>query len=159
MPAHRRYTKREKTQAVAAATMTSAEAASETLGIPRRTIGYWLEKPEFAELRHKTREDLTDEFWATIQVGLHRMVELIPATDDLQKVSVAVGILYDKHALLSGGVTQRTESRDLTDVFDDHEKSVLGDAIRDELARRADERAAQDAVVPAGEAGAAGTDG
>jgi hypothetical protein len=115
----RRYTRSEKVKAVAAATLTSTEAAAESTGIPRRTIGYWLEQPEFAELRHKTRDGVAEEFWTTIQIGLRRIADLIPTTDDLQKVSVSLGILYDKHALLTGGATGRTESRDLTGTLGD----------------------------------------
>ena len=55
---HRRYTRRQKATAVVTAAMTSVLAASEATGIPERTIGYWLEKPEYAELRAKTREEL-----------------------------------------------------------------------------------------------------
>lgn len=43
------------------------------------------------------------------------------------------------------------------DGLTDHEKDALNSAIRRELARRADERAAQPAVGTAGEAGAEGT--
>lgn len=125
--ARRSYTKRDKAHAVAVATMTSTEAAAHSTGIPQSTIRYWLDKPEFAELRTKTRDAVVDEFWATIQVGVHRVAELIPQTEDLQKVATAVGILYDKHALLTGGATGRTESRDLSDLPD----STYIEAIRE----------------------------
>ena len=119
MAPRRRYTKTEKAHAVAVATITSVEAAAETEGIPENTLRYWMDKPEFAELRSKTRDQVADEFWSTIQLGLKRLSELIPMTDDLQKVSVSLGILYDKHALLTGGATGRTESRDLTGTLAD----------------------------------------
>lgn len=119
MATHRRYTRKEKAAAVAQATLTSTEAASDTTGIPESTIRYWLDKPEFAELRAKTRDQVADEFWSTIQLGVHRLAELIPRTDDLQKVSVAVGVLYDKHALLTGSATSRTEARDITGSLSD----------------------------------------
>jgi transposase-like protein len=115
----RRYTKAEKAQAVAQATLTSTEAAADTTGIARSTIRYWMDQPEFADLRLKTREGVADEFWTTIQIGIKRLAELIPKTEDLQKVATAVGILYDKHALLTGGATGRTESRDLTGTLSD----------------------------------------
>ena len=137
----RRYTKTEKAQAVAQATLTSTEAAAETMGIPRKTIAYWLDRPEFAELRQKTRDGVADEFWATIQVGVHRVAELLPKTDDLQKVATAVGILYDKHALLTGGATGRTESRELNDLPD----TAYIDAVRE--AKRLTESADPDRTV------------
>lgn len=114
----RRYTKADKARAVAQATMTSATATAEATGIPENTIRYWMDRPEFVELRSKTRDEVADEFWSTIQIGVRRVVELIPQTEDLQKVSVALGILYDKHALLTGGATGRTESRELNDLPD-----------------------------------------
>ena len=117
--ARRRYTKTEKASVVATATMEGTRAAADHTGVPESTIRYWLDKPEFAQLREKTRDSVADEFWATIQVGVHRLAELIPRTEDLQKVATAVGILYDKHALLTGGATGRTESRDLTGTLSD----------------------------------------
>jgi hypothetical protein len=138
--ARRRYTAKEKAEAVGLAVMSSAEAAADSTGIPRRTIGYWLEKPEFAELRLKTRDGVADEFWTAIQIGLHRIAELIPQSDDLQKVSVATGILYDKHALLTGGATGRTESRDLT--------GTLGDADLIGAVREAEQVASAGRAAP-----------
>lgn len=124
----RRYTKTQKAQAVAVALNTSTEAASETLGIPRRTIGYWLDQPEFASLRHETRENVADQFWAAIQVGLKEVANgLRDPETALRDKSVALGILYDKHALLTGGATTRSESRDITGTLAD---SDIADAIR-----------------------------
>ena len=147
MATHRRYTKREKAEAVARATMTSTEAASDTTGIPQSTIRYWMDKPEFAELRLKTRDSVADEFWTAIQVGLKRIADLIPLTDDLQKVSVATGILYDKHALLTGGATGRMESRDLTGTLSD---SDIAGAVRaaEDLVAAGEGRAAEEAPSP-----------
>ena len=158
MPApRRRYTKREKAEAVATATMTSTAAAAEKLGIPETTLAYWMKSQDFVELRAKTSEDVADTMWVTMQVGVRRIAELIPQTDDIAKVGVAVGILYDKRALMTGGATDRTESRDITDRLDDHEAQLLGDAIRAELARRTDEQTAEPAVAHPGEAGAEST--
>jgi hypothetical protein len=146
MAPHRRYTAKEKARAVGIAVMTSTEVASEELGIPRRTVGYWMDKPEFAGLRLKTRDQVADEFWSTIQVGLHRIADLIPLTEDLQKVSVATGILYDKHALLTGGATGRTESRDLTGSLADGD---LISAVREAEQIAGDLRTAEADPVPA----------
>lgn len=118
--ARRRYTKGQKAEAVAVATMTNTKAAAETTGIPRKTIAYWLDDPEFANLRHETRDAVADEFWAAIQVGLKEVANGLRDPDaPLRDKSVALGILYDKHALLTGGATGRTESRDLTGSISD----------------------------------------
>ena len=116
----RRYTKTEKAEAVAAATLSSAEAAAEALGIPRRTIGYWMQQPEFAELRQKTREGVADMFWAAVQIGVDQVaIGLLNPDAPLRDKATALGILYDKHALLAGNATARTEHRDITGSLSD----------------------------------------
>ena len=151
MAQHRRYTKAEKAQAVATATMTSTEAAADTLGIPRKTIEYWEQQPEFAELRLKSRDDVADQFWAAIQIGLREVGKGLTDPDEkLHAKSVALGILYDKHALLTGGATGRMESRELDDLPD----STYVEALREwqRLARPSGEGAASEAAEePAGE--------
>lgn len=75
-----------------------------------------------------------------------------------QHYVTSAAIAIDKYRLEAGEATDRTERRDLTSQFDDHENDLIGQIIRDELARRADERAAQDAVEVAGPTGAAPAD-
>ena len=119
MSERRRYTKRQKVEAVAQATMTSTEAASDRLGIPRRTLGYWTTLPEFAELRQKTRDGVVDMFWAAIQIGVDQVAQgLLDPDAPLRDKATALGILYDKHALLTGDVTTRSEHRDISDPDD-----------------------------------------
>jgi hypothetical protein len=138
MATHRRYARTEKAATVARALLTTTEQAAEESGIPQSTVRYWVQHPDFAELRAETHEEVGEQFWATIQIGIARVAELIPKTEDLQKVAVAVGILYDKHALLTGGATGRTESRDLSDLPD----SAYIDAIHE--ARRLTSREGAD---------------
>lgn len=160
MPEHRRYSKRTKLAAVLAAEMGGVVQAERQTGIPESTIRYWAAKPEFAEIRAKTREDLADEIKIVAHLAWKAVGAALEAgTMEPRDALFAAEKATSLRLLMSGDATERTETRDITDVFDDHEKSVLGDAIRDELARRADERAAQDAVVDAGTTGAAGTDG
>lgn len=115
----RRYTKSEKAAAVASATLTSVEAAAETRGVPESTLRYWMDQPEFAKLREKTRDQVADEFWTAIQVGVQEVAKGLRGDAPLRDKATAVGILYDKHALLTGGATGRTESRDLTGTLAD----------------------------------------
>lgn len=120
MATHRRYTRKEKAEAVAAATLSNATAASEALGIPETTIRYWLDDPQFVELRSKTRDDVGEQFWAAIQMGLKEVANgLRDPLAPLRDKATALGILYDKHALLTGGATARSESRDLTGTMAD----------------------------------------
>lgn len=149
----RRYTQRQKATAVMAATVTNVTAAAESQGIPEATVRYWMDRPEFAHLRAKTREDAAKGFTVLMHLAQARLTELVP-TMEPRDLTVLLGVATDKAQLLSGGPTDRTETRDITD-FDDHESEILGDVVRTELARRADGQAAGDAVVGSGKAGAA----
>jgi transposase-like protein len=135
----RRYTRKQKAETVAKASMTSVAAAAQETGIHENTIRYWMDKPEFVELRTKTDEDVKAAMWATMQLGIERIAELIPETEDIAKVGVAVGILYDKRALMAGDPTGRTETT-ITGGYDDHEKAALRDAI-DSILEKAGEAA------------------
>lgn len=125
MATRRRYTKQEKAEAVAKAAVTSTEAAAEELGIPRRTLGYWTTLPEFAELRQKTREGVADMFWAAIQIGVDQVAQgLLNPEAPLRDKATALGILYDKHALMTGEATSRSEHRDIADVDADAARAL-----------------------------------
>lgn len=146
MATRRRYTKREKASAVMAAIASNTAAAAEQTGIPRTTIEYWLERPEFVELRQKTQEERADGMRTLALLAMDRLSALIP-TMEARDLIVLMGVATEKGQLLGGQATERTEHRDITDGLDDHEKQILGEAVRGELARRANERAAVDAVV------------
>lgn len=124
-----RYTRAQKAQAVAAATLTSVEAAADTQGIPRSTLRYWMDDPEFNELRQRTRDEVADTMWATIQLGIAEVAKGLRDPDaPLRDKVVALGVLYDKRALLTGDATSRSENRDITGTLSDRE---LIDAIRE----------------------------
>ena len=134
---HRRYTRKDKVAAVTAAAASSVLAAAQETGIPRTTIAYWLEQPEFAELRQKTREEAADGWKVILHRAQERIMDLIPSMD-ADQIMVLGGIATDKSQLLTGGATSRTETRDLTADLDDHERAALKDAITAELAKRAE---------------------
>ena len=122
MPARRRYTKSEKASAVGQALATSLEAASDNLGIPKSTLDYWVKHPQFAELRTKTRDEVAETFWAAIQVGVDQVtIGLTDADTPLRDKATALGILWDKHTLMTGGSTSRTEARDISGTMTDVE--------------------------------------
>ena len=119
MPQHRRYSREQKARAVGEAMSLGVTQAGEKLGIPKTTIQYWTEDPEFAQLRTRARDEVASEMWAAIQVGLRAVVEGLRDPDaPLRDKATALGTLYDRHALLTGGATARTESRDLADLSD-----------------------------------------
>lgn len=100
-------------------------------GIPESSIRVWQHSEEFARLRARKREEVQEEVWAAFQMGVHRIMELMPQTEDMNKVAVATGIIYDKLALMTGQATSRTETRELSEALDDHEREALSAIIRD----------------------------
>lgn len=121
--------KRVKLAAVMAAEVSGVVEASRQTGIPHATISYWASKPEFDEIRRKTREDLAEEVKIAAHVTWARVVELAPtmeARDAIFASEKAATIM----SLLSGDATSRTEHRELVDGMDDHEREVLQGILR-----------------------------
>lgn len=129
MAERRRYTKRQKMTATIAADMTSTEAAAEAMGIPRKTIAYWMDDPEFAELRHNARERMAEETLSVARLAWGKLAERIRSGDiETRDLVMATGMATDKAQLLNGGATGRTETRDITGTISDAELSA---AIRE----------------------------
>lgn len=130
MAERRRYVKREKAIAVTAAMASSVTAAAEQLGIPRTTLEYWVESPEFVELRRKTRAELAEGSMVLANLAQAELQRKVKAGEvEPKDLAVIYGIAIDKAQLLSGAATNRTEHRDLTDDLNDHEKETLRDVI------------------------------
>lgn len=150
MTERRRYTKREKAVAVTAALASSTTAAAEETGIPRQTIQYWLDAPEFGELRQKTKADLIEAMGAIAHLAADRLIRAIVAGEvEPRDLIVALGVATDKRQLLSGEATNRTETKTLSDGLNDHEKQQLRDAL-DRLLGGAAEADADGVAVGAG---------
>jgi len=150
MAERRRYTKRQKASAVTKAMATSTLAASESLGIPERTIGYWLEHPEFAELRAKTREQLAEGSMVLANLAQAELQRKVQAGEvEPKDLAVIYGIAIDKAQLLSGAATSRTETKALSDGLSDHEKQQLRDGL-DRLLADAPETGAGEPEIGAG---------
>ena len=113
-----------------------SEAARQT-AIPRKTIADWMVSPEFATLRARTREEVAELFWVVVQEGVQEVRKGLNSEEPLRDKAQAIGILYDRYALLSGQATSRTEHRDLTASLDDHERATLRDLIEGALAEPA----------------------
>lgn len=129
---------------VADALNSSTKAAADRAGINESTVRYWLDDPQFATLRDKSRDAVAAEFWTAIQVGIREVTKgLQDADTGLRDKAVALGVIYDKHALLTGGATNRSESRDITGTLADAD---IAEAIR-----------AAERLVAAGESGTAET--
>ena len=128
MAERRRYTKSQKAEAVGLAMVHGVTETERRIGIPKETIQYWTERPEFAQLRTTARDAVADQFWVAIQIGLRAVIGGLDNPDvPLRDKQQALATLYDRHALLTGAATSRTESRDLTGTISDLD---LVEAIR-----------------------------
>lgn len=135
MSERRRYSTRTKARAVGIALVEGVTEAERQTDIPKQTIDYWLRQDErFGHLRTRAREEVAEDFWTGIQIGLEEVSKGLRSDAPLKDKAAALGVLYDRFALLSGQATQRTENRDLASEFDDHERKALRDAI-DEATR------------------------
>jgi hypothetical protein len=135
MAERRRYTKAQKVTAVIAAEMSSVEAAAEQAGIPRMTLAYWLDAPEFVNLRHKTREEMASGMATIVHLAQTRIVAEIEAGNfQPHDLVILLGVATDKAQLLSGNATERVET--LTSGMDDHEKAQLHEVLRQAIAER-----------------------
>ena len=134
----------ERAQAVGLATVVGIPDAAKATGIPERTVRDWFDSEEFAELRARTKEQVSEEWWAGVQKGVKAIVREFDGDAPLRDKAVAVGVLFDKLALMRGEATGRTETRSLSDAFDDHELHQLREYIHRDLAAQPAPQAAVD---------------
>lgn len=150
MAARRRYTAKQKAEAVGIAVVEGVTEASRQTDTPKVTIWQWMQKPEYEQLRTNAREVVVESFWVGIQVGVREVVKGLLSDAPLNHKADALRTLTEKYALLNGEATERTETHDWK--IDDYETvERAGSVLVEELARRSDERAVEAAVEPAGE--------
>jgi hypothetical protein len=114
--------------AVAEAEVNGLQQAADATGIPKTTIEYWLDKPEFVHLRSKTREEMRDGFRVLVHKAQARLTELVPSME-ARDLTILLGVATDKDLLLSGDATARNENVTVTDGLSDTEKRRLREAI------------------------------
>lgn len=115
MPTHRRYTAKQKAEAIGIAAVQGVTAAGEMTGIPKTTIQYWKETPDFVQLRTRVNEEVVGDLWVGVQIGAKALVEGFTSGAPLRDKAAAFTALAERYALLSGGATARTEHRDVAD--------------------------------------------
>jgi len=116
-----RVTKARKAEAVGLSEVIGIRPAARQLNVAESTLRRWRADPEMAQLRAETKDEVAGDMWAGFQLGIRRIVELLPDEKDLKAVAVATGVIYDKYALLTGGATARSEQRDITGTISDAE--------------------------------------
>ena len=118
----RTYPEATKAEAVGRAIAVGALRTSREMGIPRRTIDQWKASPAFAEMRLRARDDVAAELWAGVQIAVSEVIDgLQNPRSPLRDKAQALGILYDRYALLTGSATSRAENRDITGTLSDAE--------------------------------------
>lgn len=122
---------RDRSQALGIAVVDGAAAASRQTGIPENTIRTWMDTPEFVELRERTKDVVTAEWWGFVQKAFRRTAHLLDETEDPVKAATAGAIIFDKMALSRGEATSRSENRSLSDELDDHERATLKGILED----------------------------
>lgn len=131
MAPRRRYTKREKLAAVVAAEMSGITEASKQTGIPKQTIDYWMDNPEFGRIRTKTRDDLADEIKVVAHLAWQRIAESLAAgTMEPRDALFAAEKATSLRLLMSGDATSRTETRDLSGTLSDGDvRDLIREAV------------------------------
>lgn len=139
MAERRRYTRKTKAEVVGMAEVIGIRPAARRAHVPESSLRRWRESPEMAQLRAEKRVDVAADMWAGVQIGMHRIIELLPQTDDVQKVAVATGVIFDKLQMMTGEATSRVETKSLTAERTDEELEALTTSIDSWLeARRAE---------------------
>ena len=119
---YKRHSRREKLATVIAAEMTGVIETAERTGIPESTIRYWIDDPEFAAIRARTREQLADEIKTVAHLAWQRIAKALrDGTAEPRDAIFAAEKATSLYQLVTGMATSRTESRDLTGTLDDAE--------------------------------------
>ena|SRR3990170_165464 len=121
----RKYTAKQRAEAVGIAVVEGVTRAEETTGIPKTTIDYWTHKPEFVGFRTTAREVVVEALWVGVQVGINEVTKALRGDAPPHQKAAALAVLYDRYALMTGQATSRSENRTLTEGLDDHERDAL----------------------------------
>lgn len=127
---HRKYTKATKAALVLLADQTSVNAAAEASGVPRTTLEYWLDRPEFVDLRQRAREKWGQDVTVTALLGWGLLAERMPQMSDGDLID-ATELATSKALLLTGEATSRSESRELVADFNDGEREAVAAWLRE----------------------------
>lgn len=118
--ARSKYSLEQRSEAVGLAASVGQTKAAEATGIPKQTIDWWM-RNEFKHLVDAARDTVAERFWLAVQVGLGSVVEGFDSQAPLKDKAYALGVVYDRYALLTGGATTRSENRDITGTLSDSE--------------------------------------
>jgi hypothetical protein len=128
----KRMPNKVRAEAVALALVKGVPDAAKQVGVSQRNIRRWKLDPELSDLVLSAHEELLNTMKAAIWVGMEQIDKGLQSPDEplKDKASTVFGLI-DRHQLLSGAATSRTETVSLTDGLDPHAKRQL----RERLAR------------------------
>lgn len=117
MATRRRYTKPQKAEAVGLAAMVGVSEAERLSGIPKTTIQYWMESPDFVQLRTRAQDEFILDMWVGLQIGATEIVKgFLDPNTPLRDKAAAWKEVGERYALMTGQATARTEHVDSTDT-------------------------------------------
>lgn len=112
----RSYTEAERAEAVGVALTIGTKKAAVQLGIPRRTLSSWLQRPT-AEVQAaivRTHDDVAARLWEAVTAGTDAVLAgLRDPKARLGEKATALRIVVEAHALITGQATSRTETTTL----------------------------------------------
>lgn len=120
--ANRTYTPEQRAEAIGLALVVGPLEAGKQLGISHRTVSSWVagerRKAELSPLVAVSREQLAEKLAGTLNLAVDAVLSgLRDPKSRLSDRAHALDVLARHHALLTGGVTERTESE--TTVIED----------------------------------------
>jgi hypothetical protein len=127
--------RRTKMAAVVLAEIVGVTEAEKQTGIPKQSIQYWLDRPEFRPYRTRAREDLIAEITTVVHLAWTKIGEgLMNGEFEPRERIAAAEKATQFMQLLSGGATERVET--LTSGMDDHERAQLRTILKAAIAER-----------------------
>lgn len=127
-----RWTPDQRANAIGLALSIGADKAAAQTDIPRRTISSWLSgertAPELEAAISRSRDDVAARLWEAVTVGTEQVLAgLRDPKARLGDKANALRIVAEQYALLTGGVTERTEN---VNVNVDTPSALAGPEVR-----------------------------
>jgi transposase-like protein len=142
------YSPEEKAEAVGLALAVGPLKAAEQLDLPPRTVAKWSSGERGIQLRSAASQpEIIEKLRTTFDLAIEAVIEgLNDPKSRLSDRAHALDVLGRHYALLSGGVTSRTET---TEGLSDRESEQLADWLERQLLAHADPAVIADALASA----------
>jgi hypothetical protein len=102
---------KQRAEAVGLAMVRGVPDAAKALGVSQRNIRRWKDDPQLSELVLSAREELEQTMRAAIWIGMDQIQAGLESSEEplKDKASTVFGLI-DRHQLLTGGPTSRSET-------------------------------------------------